>query len=100
MMVACCVAVRRRSPTCNLVRALVEGDYADFILCHAKETLIKGGKDSGLTDLRTSWSKAKLIKYFLANVTFKTAHDHCKGRSFPISAPPGLLDPRATRCPQ
>src|ERR1700733_15884446 len=23
---------------CNLVRALIEGDYADFIVCHAKET--------------------------------------------------------------
>jgi hypothetical protein len=67
---------------CNLVRALVEGDYADFILCHAKEALIKGGKDAGITDIRTSWSKAKLIKYFLANVTFKTAHDYCGGSEF------------------
>jgi DNA polymerase III subunit epsilon len=67
---------------CNLVRALVEGDYGDFILCHAKEALIKGGKDAGLTDIRTSWSKAKLIKYFLANVTFKAAHDHCSGGEF------------------
>jgi hypothetical protein len=54
---------------CNLVRALVEGDYAEFILCHAKETLIKGGKDAGLADIRTSWSKAKLTNHFLANVT-------------------------------
>ena len=67
---------------CNLVRALVEGDYADFILCHAKEAIIKGGKDAGLIDIRTSRSKAKLIKYFLANVTFKTAHDHCGGGEF------------------
>jgi DNA polymerase III subunit epsilon len=67
---------------CNLVRALVEGDYADFILCHAKEALIKDGKDAGLTDIRASWSKVKLIKYFLANVTFKTAHDHCSGGEF------------------
>jgi DNA polymerase III subunit epsilon len=67
---------------CNLVRALVEADYADFILCHAKEALIKGGKDAGLADIRTSWSKAKLIKYFLANVTFKTAHDYCGGSEF------------------
>jgi DNA polymerase III subunit epsilon len=66
---------------CNLVRALIEGDYADFILCHAKETLIKGGKDAGLTDIRTSWPKARLIKYLLANVTFKTAHDYCGGVS-------------------
>jgi DNA polymerase-3 subunit epsilon len=67
---------------CNLVRALVEGDYAEFILCHAKEALIKGGKNAGFTDIRTSWSKATLIKHFLANVTFKTAHDHCGGSEF------------------
>jgi DNA polymerase-3 subunit epsilon len=68
--------------TCNLARALVEGDYADFILCHAKEALIKGGMDAGHADIRASWSKAKLIKYFLANVTFKTAHDYCSGGEF------------------
>jgi DNA polymerase III subunit epsilon len=67
---------------CRLVRALVEGDYGDFISCHAKEALIKGGKDAGLTDLRTSWSKAELIKYFLANVAFITAHDCCGGNEF------------------
>jgi DNA polymerase-3 subunit epsilon len=67
---------------CRLVRALVEGDYGDFIVCHAKEALIIGGKDAGLTDLRTSWSKAELIKYFLANVAFKTAHDCCGGNEF------------------
>ena len=64
------------------MRALVEGDYVDFILCHAKETLIKGGRDAGLTDIRTSSSKAKLIEYFLANVTFKTAHHYCGGGEF------------------
>jgi DNA polymerase III subunit epsilon len=67
---------------CSLVRALVEGDYADFILYHAKEALIKGAKEAGLADIRTSWSKAKLIKYFRSNVTFKTAHDHCGGDEF------------------
>jgi DNA polymerase III subunit epsilon len=67
---------------CSLVRAIVEGDYADFIVCHAKEALIKGGKDAGLADIRTSWAKAKLIKYFLENVAFQTAHDHCGGGEF------------------
>jgi DNA polymerase-3 subunit epsilon len=68
--------------TCNLVRALVENDYAEFIVCHAKEALIRGGKDAGLADIRTSWSKAKLIEYFIGNVTFETAHDHCGGGEF------------------
>ena len=60
----------------------MEGDYAEFIVCHAKEALIKGGKDAGLTDIRTSWSKAELVEYFLANVAFKTAHDRCGGNEF------------------
>jgi DNA polymerase III subunit epsilon len=67
---------------CNLVRALVENDYAEFIVCHAKEALIRGGKDAGLADIRTSWSKAKVIEYFIGNVTFETAHDHCGGGEF------------------
>ena len=66
----------------NLVRALVESDYGDFILCHAKKALIKSGKSAGLSDIRTSWSKAQLVKYFLANVAFKTAHDCCGGSDF------------------
>ena len=67
---------------CSLVRAIVEGDYADFIVCHAKEALIKGGKEAGLADIRTSWAKVKLIKYFLENVAFQTAHVHCGGGEF------------------
>jgi DNA polymerase-3 subunit epsilon len=68
--------------SCNLVRGLVEGDYAQFIFCHAKEALIKGGKAAGLTDIRTSWPKAALAAYFLANVSYKMAHDHCGGDDF------------------
>jgi DNA polymerase III subunit epsilon len=67
---------------CNLVRSLLEGDYAAFILCRAKDALVKVGKDAGLTDIRTSWPKAKLIEYFLTNVTFTTAYDSCGGREF------------------
>ena len=48
----CPERARRLPETANLVRALVEGDYANFILCHARRiSLIKGcRKDAGLTD--------------------------------------------------
>jgi DNA polymerase-3 subunit epsilon len=66
----------------NLVHALVESDYGDFILCHPKKALIKSGKNAGLSDIRTSWSAARLVEYFLANVTFETAHHCCGGSDF------------------
>jgi DNA polymerase-3 subunit epsilon len=65
-----------------LVRALVESDYADFMLCHPKKVLIRSGKNAGSSDIRTSWSTAQLVKYFLANVPFKIAHDCCRGGEF------------------
>src|SRR6201996_5908184 len=33
-----------------LVRALVESDYADFMLCHPKKVLIRSGKNAGSSD--------------------------------------------------
>jgi DNA polymerase III subunit epsilon len=66
----------------GVVRPLAEEDYAAFIICHAKEALIRGGKEAGLTDVRNSWSKAKLIECFLANVSFSAAYEHCGGGEF------------------
>lgn len=64
------------------VRSLADSDYASFIVCHAKEALTKAGKDAGLTDLRTSWAKGKVVDYYLANVSFETAYHHCGGDDF------------------
>ena len=47
-----------------------------------KDALITGGKNAGLADIRTSWPKAKLVEYFLANVPFRTAHEYCDGKEF------------------
>jgi DNA polymerase-3 subunit epsilon len=66
----------------SLIRSLTEEDYAAFILCHSKDALIKGARDAGLCDVRTSWPKAKLAQYYLASVTFTTAHDYCGGTEF------------------
>jgi DNA polymerase-3 subunit epsilon len=67
---------------CNLVRSLLESDYAAFIQCNAKDALVKVAKNVGITDVRTSWPKAKLVEYFLTNVAFTTAHDSCGGHEF------------------
>lgn len=64
------------------VRSLAESDYASFIVCHAKDALTKGGKNAGLTDLRSSWAKGKVVEYYLANVPFATAYQHCDGDDF------------------
>ena len=67
---------------CGQVRPLGEDDYAAFIVCLPKDALIKGGRSAGLTDIRTSWPKAKLVEYFLSRVPFNTAHEYCGGREF------------------
>jgi DNA polymerase-3 subunit epsilon len=66
----------------GLVRPLEEEDYAAFIICHPKDALIKGGKEAGYADIRASWAKPKLIEYFLTNVSFATAYEHCGGEEF------------------
>jgi len=47
------------------------------IVCLPKDALIKGGRSAGLTGIRTSWPKAKLVEYFLSRVPFNTAHEYC-----------------------
>ena len=51
---------------CGQVRPLGVDDYAAFIVCLPKDALIKGGRSAGLTDIRTSWPKAKIVEYFLS----------------------------------
>src|ERR1700722_11180773 len=67
---------------CNLIRPLQEEDYAAFTVCHAKEALIKGGRDAGFADLRTSWPKVKVVEFFLTSISFTTARQYCGGEDF------------------
>ena len=66
----------------GLVRPPEEEHYADFITRHPKDALIKGGKEAGFADIRASWTKPKLIEYFLANVSFAATYEHCGGEDF------------------
>ena len=67
---------------CGQVQPLGEDDYAAFVVCLPKNALIKGGRNAGLTGIRSSWAKAKLVEYFLSHVPFNTAHEYCGGAEF------------------
>ena len=57
-------------------------DYSAFAACLPKDVLISGAKAAGRTDIRVSWPKAKLVDYFLAQVPFEVAAEHCGAAKF------------------
>ena len=63
-------------------RSLTEHDYAAFVTCLPKSDLATGAKNAGFADARSSWSKPKLIEFYLANIPFPTASAHCGGDRF------------------
>ncbi len=67
---------------CGHAHGLQTDDYAAFIACLPKATLIAGAKLAGRSDVRTSWSKPKLIEFFVAEIAFMTAFEHCGGEGF------------------
>jgi DNA polymerase-3 subunit epsilon len=67
---------------CGQARFLREEDYSAFVACLPKDVLISGAKAAGRTDIRVSWPKAKLVDYFLAQVPFEVAAEHCGAAKF------------------
>ncbi|MDB5568437.1 MAG: exonuclease [Tardiphaga sp.] len=67
---------------CGHARALREADYSQLLGCLRKVELLQGAKAAGFSDARTSWSKPKLVEFFLTNVPFATAFSHCGGERF------------------
>jgi DNA polymerase-3 subunit epsilon len=63
-------------------RPLCDADYDQFLRCLPKAELLQGAKSAGFPDARTSWSKPKLVDFFLTNVPFATAVSHCGGEQF------------------
>lgn len=63
-------------------RPLCEDDYAAFLRCLPKAALLAGAAKAGVTEPKTSWSKPKLVAFFLDRVPFATALRHCGGDSF------------------
>ena len=67
---------------CGQARILKAEDYAAFVACLPKDVLVAGAKAAGRTDIRVSWPKAKLVDYFLAQVPFEVAAEHCGAAKF------------------
>jgi DNA polymerase III subunit epsilon len=67
---------------CGQARFLRDEDYSAFAACLPKDVLISGAKAAGRTDIRVSWPKAKLVDYFLAQVPFEVAAEHCGAAKF------------------
>jgi DNA polymerase III subunit epsilon len=67
---------------CGQARYIEGDDYAAFVACLPKDTLFKGAKAAGFNDVRSSWSKPKLVAYFLASIPFPTAFEFCEGERF------------------
>ena len=63
-------------------RALYEADYGAFVACLPKDILITGTQAAGRGDVRKSWSKGKLIDYFLDQIPFSVAAQHCGAHKF------------------
>jgi DNA polymerase III subunit epsilon len=49
---------------CGHVRSLRPNDYAAFIARLSKGALLAGAKSAGLTAVRSSWPKQKLVEHF------------------------------------
>ena len=64
------------------VRHLREQDYLAFVECLPKSVLVAGAKAAGRTDIRVSWPKGKLVEYFIAQVPFTVAAEHCGAETF------------------
>jgi DNA polymerase-3 subunit epsilon len=67
---------------CGQARSLAANDYEAFVACLPKDMLVSGAKAAGRTDVRSSWSKAKLVKYFTDQVPFEVAAEHCGASRF------------------
>ena len=67
---------------CGQARTLKAEDYSAFVACLPKDVLVAGAKAAGRTDIRVSWPKAKLVDYFLTQVPFEVAAEHCGAAKF------------------
>lgn len=63
-------------------RPLEEGDYAAFVGCLSKDVLMTGAQAAGRGDVRKSWSKPKIVDYYLERIPFSVAAQHCGAHKF------------------
>jgi DNA polymerase-3 subunit epsilon len=63
-------------------RSLGEADYAAFVACLPKDVLVTGAQAAGRGDVRKSWSKPKFVDYYLEQIPFSVAVQHCGAHKF------------------
>jgi DNA polymerase III subunit epsilon len=63
-------------------RELVETDYTAFVACLPKDVLMTGAQAAGRGNVRKSWSKPKFVDYFLEQIPFSVAAQHCGAHKF------------------
>ncbi|UFW90523.1 VRR-NUC domain-containing protein [Bradyrhizobium barranii] len=68
--------------TAGHARALGESDYPAFVACLPRDVLMTGAQAAGRGDVRKSWSKPKFVEYYLAQIPFSVATQHCGGHKF------------------
>jgi hypothetical protein len=64
-------------------RALEESDYTAFVACLPKDVLMTGAQAAGRGDVRKSWSKPQFVDYYLEQIPFSVAAQHCGARCLP-----------------
>src|SRR5436853_6437340 len=57
----------------GFLRRLEASDYGAWLCIQKKDALLEIARSSGRADVRTSWSKPKLIDHFLQHVPFAAA---------------------------
>jgi DNA polymerase III subunit epsilon len=63
-------------------RCLGETDYAAFVAHLPKDVLLTGAQAAGRGDVRNSWSKPRFVDYYLEQVPFSVAGQHCGAHKF------------------
>jgi DNA polymerase III subunit epsilon len=63
-------------------RILGETDYTAFVACLSKDVLVTGAQAAGRGDVRKSWSKPKFVDYYLEQIPFSVAAQHCGAHKF------------------
>ncbi len=66
---------------CGHARRIQCDDYGAFLACLPKAELVRAAKASKLV-ARSSWSKAELIAFLEANLSFECAVEYCEGERF------------------
>ncbi|QOZ51543.1 exonuclease domain-containing protein [Bradyrhizobium sp. CCBAU 53338] len=63
-------------------RSLGEADYAAFVARLPKDVLVTGAQAAGRGDVRKSWAKSKFVDYYLEQIPFSVAAQHCGAHKF------------------